>query len=238
MVHWGRIALALAAPILLASCVITPGKFVSTLRIDADRTFAFSYVGEVYAVDMSSAMTGGLTQGLDADAEETPDPDGASFEPIGQEENKTAAKKAETEAKNRAIAEALAREAGYRKAQYVGEGKFLIDYAIEGRLTHNFIYPFNTDAEVMFPFIALELRNGNTVRMSAPAFANRSDDGPPGASDPAARLDGTFTLSTDAEIVSQNNEDGAKTDGARKTISWRATPLTKTAPMAVLKLAK
>lgn len=238
MVQWGRIVMALAAPVLLASCVITPGKFVSTLRIDADRAFAFSYVGEVFAVDMSSAMTEGLTQGLDDSAEETPDPDGATFQPIAQEEDQTAAKKAETEAKNRAIAEALAKEAGYRNVEYVGDGKFLIDYAIEGRLTHNFIYPFNTDAEVMFPFIAVELRGGNTVRMTAPAFANRSDDGPPGMSDPAAKLDGSFTLSTDAEIVSQNNEDGAKTDGARKTISWRATPLTKTAPMAVLRLAK
>jgi hypothetical protein len=230
--------MALAAPVLLASCVITPGKFVSTLRIDADRAFAFSYVGEVYAVDMSSGMTGGLTQGLDDSAEETPDPDGATFQPIAQEEDKTAAKKAETEAKNRAIAEALAKEAGYRKVEYVGQGKFLIDYAIEGRLTHSFIYPFNSDAEVMFPFIAVELRGGNAVRMTAPAFASRSDDGPPGMSDPAAKLDGTFTLSTDAEIVSQNNEDGAKTEGTRKTISWRATPLTKAAPMAVLKLAK
>lgn len=238
MVQWGRIVMALAAPMLLASCVITPGKFVSMLRIDADRAFAFSYVGEVYAVDMSSAMTEGLTQGLDDSAEETPDPDGATFQPIAQEEDQTAAKKTETEAKNRAIAEALAKEAGYRKVEYVGEGKFLIDYAIEGRLTHNFIYPFNTDAEVMFPFIAVELRGGNAVRMTAPAFANRSDDGPPGTSDPAAKLDGTFTLSTDAEIVSQNNEDGAKTEGGRKVISWRATPLTKTAPMAVLKLAK
>ena len=238
MFHWTRIALALAAPILLASCVITPGKFVSTLRIDADRTFAFSYVGEVYAVDMSSAMTEGLTKGLGEDNEKTPDAEGAAFEPVAQEEDETAAKKAETEAKNRAIAEALAKEAGYRKAEYVGEGKFLIDYAIEGRLTHNFIYPFNSDAEVMFPFIAVELRSGNTVRMTAPAFANRTDSGPPGMSDPANKLDGTFTLSTDAEIVSQNNEDGAKTEGARKTISWRATPLSKTAPLAVLKLAK
>lgn len=240
MFHWGRIALALAAPIFLASCVITPGKFVSTLRIDADRSFAFSYVGEVYAVDMSSAMTEGLTKGLGDDTEETPDPDaeGATFEPAAQEEDEAAAKKAETEAKNRAIAEALTKEAGYRKVEYVGEGKFLIDYAVEGRLTHNFIYPFNSDAEVLFPFIAVELRNGNAVRMTAPAFASRSESGSPGGSDPAAKLDGTFTLSTNAEIVSQNNEDGAKTEGTRKTIVWRATPVTKIAPMAVLRFAK
>lgn len=240
MLHWTRIALALAAPVLLASCVITPGKFVSTLRIDADRSFAFTYVGEVFAIDVGNAITEGMAEGMSDDMADDPDGDGAVFEPIAQEQDEdgAAAKKAETEAKNRAIAEALAKEAGYRKAEYVGDGKFMIDYAIEGRLTHNFIYPFNSDAEVMFPFIAVELRKGGTVRMTAPAFADRSDSGPPAQSDAAAKLDGSFTLSTNAEIVSQNSEDGASTEGSRKTITWRATPLTKAAPMAVLRLGE
>ena len=40
----------------------------------------------------------------------------------------------------------------------------------------------------------------------------------------------------DAEIVSQNNEEGAKAVGTRRQIVWRATPLTKDAPTAVLRL--
>ncbi|RHW18369.1 hypothetical protein D1610_07880 [Sphingomonas gilva] len=240
MLHFTRIALALAAPILLASCVITPGKFVSTLRIDADRSFAFTYVGEVHAIDVGNAFAEGMAEGLSEGMTDDPDSDGATFEPIAQEqeEDGAAAKKAETEAKNRAIAEALAKEAGYRKVEYAGDGRFLIDYAIEGRLTHNFIYPFNSEAEVMFPFIAIELKKNGTVRMTAPAFANRSDGGAPAQPDAAAKLDGSFTLSTDAEIVSQNSEDGATTEGTRKSITWRATPLTKAAPMAVLRMGE
>lgn len=242
MMHWIRFAAVLAAPLVLFGCVITPGKFVSTLDIDADRSFAFTYVGEVYAVDMANAMSEGMTGGLTGEPSVEPEaePDGASFLPIAQQEDAdtTAEKKAQVEAKNRAIAEALAKEKGYRKVAYLGEGKFMIDYAIQGTLTHNFIYPFNSDAEVMFPFIAIELRGADTVRMTAPAFANRSNTGPPGMDDPSAKLDGTFTLSTNAQIVSQNNEDGAKSEGGRQIIAWRATPLSKTAPLAVLKLAK
>ena len=45
-------------------------------------------------------------------------------------------------------------------------------------------------------------------------------------------------LDTDAEIVSQNNEDGAKTFGARNQSIWRVTPLTVDKPTAVLGLSK
>jgi hypothetical protein len=56
----------------------------------------------------------------------------------------------------------------------------------------------------------------------------------PGA---ASQLDGTFTLDTDATIISQNNEEGASASAGRQVIVWKATPQSKTAPMAVLKLA-
>jgi hypothetical protein len=50
------------------------------------------------------------------------------------------------------------------------------------------------------------------------------------------KMDGTFVLDTDAEIVSTNNEDGAQAAGARKLLSWKVTPLTRDAPTAVLRL--
>jgi hypothetical protein len=57
-----------------------------------------------------------------------------------------------------------------------------------------------------------------------------------GASAAPKFLDGVFTLDTNAEIVGQNNEDGAKTVGARKQIMWRVTPLTRDEPSGVLRL--
>ena len=39
---YARFAFILAAPLLLASCLLTPGKFTSTLDINRDRSFTFT----------------------------------------------------------------------------------------------------------------------------------------------------------------------------------------------------
>lgn len=212
-----RIALALAAPLLLAGCLLTPGKFTSKLVLNADRSFTYSYVGEVYAIEPDTNLSGSSENAAE-----------------------TAKKKAEAETKNRAIADGLSKEAGYRSARYLGDGKFMIDYQTSGQLTHNFIYPFNLDAQAIVPFVAVELRANGTVRVKAPGFANESKDqtGPMGGMGGSSgeKMDGTFMLDTDAEIVSQNNEDGPQVAGGRRTISWHVTPLTRDAPSAVLRL--
>lgn len=215
---WFRLAALLAMPLLLAGCLLTPGKFTSRLTVNADRSFTYAYAGEVYALDPNTNLG-------DASADKAKD---------------ATAKKAEAETRNRAIAEALAKEAGYRSVRYLGDGKFLIDYEISGRLDHNFIYPFNLDAQAIVPFVAVELRANGTVRVKAPGFANDSKDqaGPmSGMADSGSdKIDGTFTIDTDAEIVSTNNEEGAQASAGRKLLSWKVTPLTRDAPTAVLRV--
>ncbi len=247
-----RLSLVLLAPFLLVGCLLAPGKFTSSLVINADRTFTYTYVGEVYGLDLDDAMKdkGGDTDDTPADATKS-SLQKIAFQKDGDSDKETAKEKAEkkaaTDAKNRELAATLAKEVGYRKVEYVGDNKFLIDYQISGKLDRSFIYPYNLDAGIIVPFIAIEVRANGTVRVKAPGFANDSKDttggmgdlGGMGGGDAAkatSKLDGTFTLDTDAEIVSQNNEDGAKTVGGRKTISWKATPLSTTAPMAVLRM--
>ena len=232
-----RAAMALVAPLVLWGCVLTPGKFVSSLTINADRTFAFAYKGEVMAVDPSSAMKG-LPDSSEAKA-------GDGDAPKAEAPKPDATSEAEADAKNREIATALSKEAGYKSVVYRGKGKFDIDYAVSGTLSHSFLFPFNADAQAVLPFVMVEVRQGGAVRVRAPGFANSQSGGAAmgglgglgggGASDAAKYLDGVFTLDTNAEIVSQNNEDGAKTIGARRQITWRATPLTKDPPTAVLR---
>ena len=231
-----RAAFALAAPLMLWACVLTPGKFVSSLTVNADRSFAFAYKGEVIALDPGSSMKG-LSDAPEKKAEEGDAPkEAAKPDPTAE---------AEADAKNREIAAALSKEAGYKSVVYRGKGKFDIDYAVSGRLTHSFLFPFNVDAQAALPFLMVEVRQGGTVRVRAPGFANSQNSGAPmgglggmggGAGDASKYLDGVFTLDTDAEIISQNNEDGAKAVGPRKQIVWRATPLSKDAPVAVLRL--
>jgi hypothetical protein len=239
MGHWFRgIALAIFMPLALTGCLFVPGKFVSDLTIRADRSFTFAYKGEVHAVDLESSM-GGMMKGF-GDALKVEDKaegqeDAAPAEPEPTPEEKAEAK-AERDAKFREVATQLAKEAGYRLVEYRGEGVFYVDYAISGRLSHNFVYPYNQDSAMVFPWVAIELRGNDQLRVKAPGFA-KQDSSAMGAGMSESKVDGIFTLTTDAEIVSQNNEAGAETVGGNKVIRWRVTPTTEDPPMAVLKVA-
>lgn len=245
MKPWTKWLVVLAAPMLLASGVLVPGKFTSTLDIRADRSFTFTYKGEVIGIDMAKDFAKGMGDlGKDDGGKSDDGGDDASpsayLTPAALQKNAPGDSSSDSDAKFRAIAAALSKEAGYRSVTYKGDGVFDVDYAITGKLSYNFIYPYNLDAEAIFPFIVIELRGNSNVRVKAPGFAKEDDQsgGLGGDSSKAAsRLDGTFTLTTSGEIVSQNNEEGATTlpDG-RRQIQWRATPLTKDAPSAVLKL--
>ena len=250
---FGRIkglTLALLAPLVLIGCAFSPGKFTSSLTLLADRSFTFSYQGEVIAVDLASEMAKGMGDAFkdkDEDKKETSDTamlrpaawqaktPGNKEEPV--EEGDSAADEAKKEAKFKAIGEALTKEAGYRSVVYKGKGVFLIDYQISGKLTHNFLWPYNLDAEVIFPFVVIEMRGRDQVRIKAPAFGDDDSPAKGKGDDSKAKLDGVFTLITDGELVSQNNEDGATSAGGRKTVTWKATPLSKDAPMAVVRVA-
>lgn len=220
-----RLCAALAPLVLLSACLLTPGKFTSTLDIRKDGAFTFAYKGEIIAENFDG-MKGPAT-GLDAE------PDEASYTRIASEEDDEKKAKA---AKLQAIADALSKEKGFRSVRIAGEDMLEIDYQITGTLDHAFVFPFNTDAEAVFPFVAIEVRNDGKVRVRAPGFG-KADDKTGMAKGGAERRSGTFTLTTDAAIVSQNQEDGASETPKGKQIVWQVTPLTSIAPMAVLQLA-
>lgn len=223
--------LAAALALTVAACVLSPGKFTSDLTISKDRSFTFRYAGEVIALDPSSALDGLPTAAGEKDAE------AQAAEKAAQQK-----KAAEREAKYRAMAETLAKEQGVRKISYVGDGKFQLDYEISGTLDHGFVFPFNTDAEVAIPFLAIELRNDGTARVKAPGFVGSAKESPfPGApplGGSNGTADGTFTISTDAQVLMHNSEAGVRNQGARHVVSWRVTALSKEAPVLTLKFAK
>ena len=247
MKHWiarkSAWAAALLLPLMLTACLFTPGKFESTLTVHKDRSFTFTYKGEVMAVDLEG-VNGMPDMTATADNEVAPD-DGtmdnavmAEPEPSPEE---LARKKAEKDAEYRELAVNLAREYGYKTVEYRGDGVFYVDYAISGVLTHEFVYPYNQDAAMIFPWVTIELRGGDTLRVKAPGFAKQDTSGMgamgAGGGDMPSKTDGTFTLTTDAEIVSQNEEGGAKKVGGNSVLTWRVTPRTDAAPMAVLRVA-
>jgi hypothetical protein len=264
MMHWVRpLIAALLVPLALTGCLFIPGKFESTLDIRADRSFTFTYKGEVQALDIKRLTSKAMTAALADKKKAASEPDAGGGEDDGLPGTTptmpdillTPDEKAERDAEFRELAAQVAKEAGYRSIEYRGEGRFYVDYAISGTLTHGFAFPYNQDAQMLAPFVVIELRGKDVARIKAPGFARQdasamSSMGALGAMsagmsdgmskamlgfDPGA-IDGSFTLTTDAEIVSQNNEDGAKAAGARRTVRWKVNSRTKEAPAASLRL--
>ncbi|WP_150290548.1 hypothetical protein [Sphingobium estronivorans] len=247
MIAFLRTAGVLAVSLLLSACLVTPGKFESTLDIRADRSFSFTYKGEILASDIGKGL--GSPPSNDDPIGGTPPKEQPSklhtaLQPKEQpkaEERFDGKEDKNDEQQMQAIAAALSREKGFRSARYMGNHRFEIDYAISGRLTHAFLFPFNSDAQIVLPFVAVELRGDDRVRMKAPGYSNGYDKsqnpmGGSGGDDAAKALDGTFTLTTNAEIVSQNQEDGAQDTPQGKQIVWKVTPLTSEAPAATLRV--
>jgi len=123
--------------------VLTPGSFVSKLTVNGDRTFSFAYKGEVVALDPSSAMKviGDSSHGKPNDMD-APKADAAK----SNAEKPDATSPEDADAKNREIAAALSKEAGYNFVVYRSRGKFDIDCAISGSVSHSLLLTFNADA--------------------------------------------------------------------------------------------
>ncbi|MEA3009406.1 MAG: hypothetical protein QOJ91_1098 [Sphingomonadales bacterium] len=248
-----RFAFVAAAALTLSSCILSPGKFVSTLHIAKDRTFTFTYVGEVILLDPGSEMTKGMADGLnkagegdeggmvdiDSNLGDAADDLGYNVADPSEPAPPPAAESAQSVAEAKAVAEALSKEVGYRSVQYLGHNKFQVDYSMTGKLDRSFIYPINMDAKSIIPWIAVEVRKDRTVRVMAIAFGEQ--DMGMGKAASAAKPDsqprersGTFTFTTDAELVMQNNEEGMA-PGPGTRVVWKVTPATKTVPTAVVR---
>jgi hypothetical protein len=236
-----RFAFVAAASLLLSSCILSPGKFVSTLHIGKDRTFTFTYVGEVILLDPAAAMQQGMQEGLAAAADDTVDSEGNSATPAepaqpAESAADKAAAKARQDAEAKAVAEALSKEVGYRSVEYLGDNRFRVDYSMSGKLDRSFIYPINLDAKSIIPWLAIEVRTDGTARVKAIAFGD-PEEGMGSAAKPDSpdkERSGTFTFTTDATLVMQNNEDGMA-PGPGTRVVWKVTPASKSIPTAVVK---
>jgi hypothetical protein len=145
------------------------------------------------------------------------------------------------------LAERMRKQAGYRSVTYVGDGKFVVDFAIAGRLDHDFSFPTVEKLPVVTPFVAIFRRADRSVRIDAPAFAASAAGGPlagmatgmAGKDVPAGFpvLDGSFAVLTDGEILANNTDDGPQAGaGGLRRLAWKVTPRTASAPTALVQL--
>jgi hypothetical protein len=143
----------------------------------------------------------------------------------------------------------LTKHAGWKSAVYKGHGVFEVDYRITSTLDRDFVWPVYPDTSMAFPMVVVRKRADGSVQISAPAFANsaggpamlglfagmdgKASDMPKGLS----RTEGTFTITTDAEILTNNMADAPTKQGDKRVLSWQVAPgVNRPAPETLLQV--
>ncbi|HEY0149900.1 MAG TPA: hypothetical protein VGB70_12975 [Allosphingosinicella sp.] len=138
---------------------------------------------------------------------------------------------------------------GWKRVTHKGKGVFDVLYEKSGRLDHDFIFPLFPEVDWIIPFVHASRRSDSRIRVAAPAFAQAKAMGGGmnglgafGAmagekAGPLPKPEGTFTLTTDAEVLTNNTNDGPVAGaGGTKTMKWVIGPLDSKKPEALLKL--
>jgi hypothetical protein len=251
------------APLMLLGCLLTPGKFTSALDVAGDGTFTFAYKGELIFSNNQSMMDGLESKPeFSPKCESEEDEPRECTEDEVAEQRRTfdqeAKERAEREAKERAEAAAflggidpedeasmnefaarLQREAGWKTVTHRGKGVFDVDYEISGKLDRDFVFPVFPRFVFIVPAVVITRRDDNAALVRAPGFGDGSSPtggmaGPMGGG--SSKAEGVFTLRTDAEVATNNSEEGAVAEGNRKKLEWRVTPLNRSTPEALLRL--
>lgn len=153
----------------------------------------------------------------------------------------------------------IKKQKGWREVVHKGDGLFTVDYAISGRIDQDYSFPTIEKVQGITPFIVATARTNNAVRIDAPAFAAGGQSsfmggnmgglmsilqavGSSSNSEEAKifaglpKPDGTFTIRTDGDILTNNTEDGPSIAGALKVLEWKVNARRERAPEALISL--
>jgi len=262
-----RLIAALAAPLLLTGCLLSPGKFGSTLDLKRDGSFTFTYAGEIVVTDMSpppaefsaspcyNAETGDERECTEAElAQQRKDFDEAQAASKGETGMVGSAMGSEMGGLNSdegiaELVEQLKKQEGWKKVSYRGNRIIDVEYAITGTIAHGFAFTLVDGGNAIMPFVTLIRRKDGSVKVSAPAFSGEAPGGEMGALGAMAsagdakgkpgqpKPEGTFTITTDGRILTNNTEDGPTTAGGSSTLKWVVNSRLAKGPEALIGLA-
>lgn len=197
-------ALLTGFALLLSGCFMSPGKFTSQLHLTGTGSFSFVYEGEIFFLGLSklAQMGAGAEESFSAECQ-----DDDTFEARDCTPAEEAAQRAEWEAgaaeraaERKKEAEQMAavmggidpsdpkaaeelvrlleRQRGWERVVHKGDGLFDVTYAVNGTLSHDFLFPMIEGFPSTNPFVQMILRDGGQVRINAPGFAAQSGDNP------------------------------------------------------------
>jgi len=144
----------------------------------------------------------------------------------------------------------LRRQAGWQVVTYKGNGLFDVDFAITGRLDHDFIFPVIEKFPTTNTFVQLIRRTDGTVRVDTPGFFAGANGNPMAQAfgmgmmgkmsdkdmPKAPEIDGTFTITTNGQVLANNTDAGPKAVPGGKQLDWAVNVRSAAAPTALIKL--
>ncbi|MEC8715945.1 MAG: hypothetical protein VXY04_12080 [Pseudomonadota bacterium] len=271
-----RLLIVLCAPLLLTGCLLSPGRFVSELHLLDNDRFAFTYEGEIEMLALSklAKMAEGEEQVFEAECYDDEwdirectsaevEDQRAQWDAEAEERRATARREAEEmrvllgdidpndPAAADEIAARMQRQRGWERVSYLGEGLFDVEFAVEGTLTHDFVFPTLEGMLGATPFVSVNLREDGKVRVDAPGYFSRAKDNPmfgsasiakmalaeADASGEAPRIvrpEGTFTLVTSGRILANNTDEGPAPHAQGNALEWTIGPATHQPPTALI----
>jgi len=255
-----RLIAALAMPLLLTGCLLFPGKFTSTLDVQRDGSFTFTYAGELVIIETSTPPAEFSASGCyDETTYEDRTCTAADLEKQRKEfdENQAASNNANKDIADFAsddsiaeLVEQLKKQEGWKSVSYRGNRIIDVEYAITGTMSHGFSFPMVDGGAGIMPFVTMTRRKDGSVKVIAPAFSSTGIDGylvglggmaGAGATDAGKpeqfKADGTFIITTDGNILTNNTEEGPTTAAGRSTLQWVVNSRLDKSPEALIGLA-
>lgn len=199
-------ATAALAMLMVAGCMLLPGRFASDLTVSRNGTFSFAYKGEMLVMPLSKLASNGKDEAETVFEQSTCHHDKTLEERACTADEIAAQRKAWRDEKVRRkerktdedrmmktmlggldpsdpkaaqeFAARLARQHGWKSVISKGDGRFEVEYAASGRLDHDFVFPVIEKLPVPTPFVTVIRRSDGTVRVDAPAFSNAAGGGP------------------------------------------------------------
>lgn len=151
------------------------------------------------------------------------------------------------DAANQKFAAQLMKYEGWKSVTYRGKGVFDVDYQITAKLGYDYIFPSFPQGSFIIPFVQIRKREQGGALVSGTGLIGGGLRGLAaqakmlGAGDAkdipqSNRTNGTFTVTTDGEILTNNTEDGPKASPRGKQLVWTVDPKSEKAPEALIKL--
>jgi len=265
--------------LLVSACLLLPGKFTSSLDLRKDGRFTYTYTGEIRMLALSKLAQSGAKKTFEPEKcydDEMKERKCTADELAEQKRNfqesqRAAADKAKKDAEAakamfggidpsspqaaEELAARLRRQVGWKSVVYKGDGLYVVDFALSGRLDHDFAFPTIERFPMANAFVQLSRRADGSVRVDAPGFGPSTggtnpftammglggmgggmSDGSDKDSAPPSPAEGTFTLTTDGQVLANNTDEGPQPDVAGQKLSWTVNVRSAGAPTALVKL--